>query len=79
VFDVLLQLVAVSDVAAQGTSRIADLESALARAKKAAGESGTLRDKIKVRLSAWYHAKSAHSCIADSCIADSCIAETCDD
>jgi hypothetical protein len=48
----LLQLIAVSDVAAQGTSRIADLESALDRAKKAAGESSNLRDKIKVRLHA---------------------------
>jgi hypothetical protein len=44
----LLQLVAVSDVAAQGTSRIGDLEVSLARAKKAAGESSSLRDKIKV-------------------------------
>ncbi|KAF6264159.1 hypothetical protein COO60DRAFT_1698426 [Scenedesmus sp. NREL 46B-D3] len=41
------QLVAVSDVAAHGTSRVDELERSLAQAKKAAGESGMLRDKVK--------------------------------
>ncbi|WIA35453.1 hypothetical protein OEZ86_003892 [Tetradesmus obliquus] len=40
------QLVAVSDVAAHGTSRVAELEAALAQAKKAAGDSTNLRSKI---------------------------------
>lgn len=46
---VAVQLVAVSDVAAHGTSRVDELERSLAQAKKAAGESGMLRDKVKVR------------------------------
>jgi hypothetical protein len=63
VFWRLLQLVAVSDVAAHGTSRVAELESALAQAKKAAGESGSLRDKIKVSVVALHPAAIILICV----------------